>query len=231
MIVLAGGSGTRMGTDGNKVYRTVGGRPLLAYPLAACEAADVVDDVVVVVRAGDESDVAPLVAGCSKVRAVVPGGATRTGSEHAGLAALGARADDDVVAVHDGARPFLTVALLAELVAAARRHGAAVPALAAPPLLRVDGDRLVPCDDGPVVHVQTPQVFLAGPLLAAYRTAAASGAEGADTAETVAAAGGPAAHVVVGDPRNLKVTTPADLPVAEAYAACWADGVWVDQRS
>ena len=220
-----------MGADGNKVYLTVGGRPVLAYALAACEAADVVDDVVVVVRAGDEPLAAPLVAAATKVRAVVPGGTTRTRSEQAGLAALGRRPAHDVIAIHDGARPFLTVALLERLVEAARCDGAAIPALPAPPLLRDEGGRLVAWGDGPLVHVQTPQAFLAGPLLAAYDAAARGGEEGADTAETVARAGGPAARTVPGDPRNLKVTTPADLPVAEAHAARWRDGVWIDQRS
>ncbi len=231
MLLLAGGSGTRMGATGNKVYLTVGGRPLLAYALAACEAADVVDDVVVVVRAGDETFAAPLVAASSKVRAVVPGGSTRTRSEQAGLAALGSRAPDEVIAIHDGARPFLTVHLLERLVEAARCDGAAVPALPVPPLLEDDEGRLVALDRGPLVHVQTPQAFLAGPLLAAYDLASGGGDDGADTAETVALAGGPAARIVPGDPRNLKVTTPADLPVAEEYAARWRDGAWIDQRS
>jgi 2-C-methyl-D-erythritol 4-phosphate cytidylyltransferase len=165
----------------------------------------------VVVRPGEEAK-AVVAAGSVPVE-IVEGGDTRFRSELAALEALADRVGVgriDLVLVHDGARPLVTADLIARVVAEARRSGGAVPATPSPPLLaRRDGD-LVPVE-GEVVSVQTPQGFLARPLLEAFRAAAAAGFEGTDTSSTIERFSDLAVTVVPGDPDNIKVTWPTDL--------------------
>jgi 2-C-methyl-D-erythritol 4-phosphate cytidylyltransferase len=236
---MAGGSGTRMGLDGNKVYLPLGGRAAIELPLATLAASASVGAIVLVVRAGDEGAAGEVVgrAGGGKVRAVVPGGASRHLSERAGLAAVrrlltGSRLACSHVAIHDGARPFLTHALLDALVDAARATGGALPVLgfADPLAVEAADGSLSPVPPGELVRVQTPQVFPLGPLLDAYERAAADGFDGVDTAEVVERYRPDVACAAVpGDDRNLKVTTPGDLATAEALATVFASGRWTDR--
>lgn len=240
-VVLAGGSVTRMGTDANKVYLPLGDLPILAYSLIAFEACAAVTDIVLVARPADSALTTDAVdrALAGKVRATVPSGTTRQRSELAGLAAVGAVEGvtaDDLVLIHDGARPFVTVMLTESLVTAARAHGGAIPGLpftsAIHELDAADG-RLRPVDTSALCRVQTPQAFGLGVLVDAFAAALASGFDGVDTADTVqrhhavdgAQARGSIA-VVAGDVRNLKVTTPDDLAVATDLASRWANGRW-----
>ena len=233
-IVMAGGSGTRTGLDGNKVYLPLGGRIALELPLATLAASAHVGAIVMVVRTGDEAAAADVVgrADAGKVVAIVPGGVTRHLSEQQGLAAVRGLADTfSHVLIHDGARPFLTAALLDALVRAACDAGGAVPVLpfAEPIVVEGAGGALtsLPTDD--LVRVQTPQVFARGPLLDAYTAALADGFDGVDTAEVVERyAPGLACAAVPGDPRNIKVTTRDDVVRAEALAARFDAGRWRD---
>lgn len=226
MVVVAGGSGTRVGAGRNKVLLPLGGRPVLAWSLTTFERSPVVDEVVVVTRGVDLDEVRRLVADrrCAKVRAVVEGGATRHASEVAGLDELAPAVEGGevaVVGVHDAARPLVDEELVARLVAAAQSGGGAIPGLPVPgsALLHApvgEQPRLLPAAD--LRAVQTPQVFPAAPLLAAYRRAAAEGVEGTDTAETFHRFTDLDVRVVPGDPRNLKITYPADLQRAATLA-------------
>lgn len=241
MVLLAGGSGTRMGLDGNKVYLPLAGRPALAFPLATLSAAADVAVIVIVARAGDEAAVEDVLAQVRspKVGAVVPGGVTRHASEQAGLAAvrslMAAGVEVAHILVHDGARPFVTLDLLAALMTAARRVGGAIPALPLPTTVFVaDGACVTPRVAADLVTVQTPQVFRADALLAAYAAALTEGFDGVDTAQVVEhyAAHLPAPVAVAavpGDERNLKVTTPADIDVAEHLAGLFTAGRWRDR--
>jgi 2-C-methyl-D-erythritol 4-phosphate cytidylyltransferase len=199
-VVVAGGRGDRFGSL--KQFSTVAGARLVDHAVAA--AASVCNEVVVVLPTGVEWD-GPT------VQAVVAGGATRSESVRAGLAAV---ADDtEIVVVHDAARPLASPELF-ELVIDAVRAGAdaAVPALeVVDTLKRVDGDRVVDTvDRAKLVAVQTPQAFRASALRAAHE----GGDNATDDAALVEASGGTVV-IVAGDPRNLKVTTMADLTLAE----------------
>jgi 2-C-methyl-D-erythritol 4-phosphate cytidylyltransferase len=198
-VVVAGGRGDRFGAP--KQFSTAGGARLVDHAVAA--AAVVCNEVIVVLPADATWD------GCA-VQAVVAGGATRSESVRAGLAAVAT--DADIVVVHDAARPLATPELF-ELVVDAVRAGAdaAVPALeVADTLKRVDGERVVETvSRDHLVAVQTPQAFRASVL----RDAHARGDEATDDAALVESAGGKVV-VVAGDPRNLKVTTVADLVLA-----------------
>jgi 2-C-methyl-D-erythritol 4-phosphate cytidylyltransferase len=155
---------------------------------------------------------------------VVTGGLARHDSEHQGLLHLAPAIHAgalDVVAVHDGARPVVDPRLVADVLAAAHRFGGAVPGLPLRDVAVVHSGRAlaqVP-PDRRLVRVQTPQAFLAGPLLAAYERAATTGFAGTDTAACVEFHADIPVHCLPGDPRNIKVTYPADLLVAEHLLA------------
>lgn len=232
MVVLAGGSGRRLGKeDANKVYLPVAGRPLLTWSLAAFQRSPLIDDVVLVVRAGDEAAAQAAAAVSDKIRTVVVGGSSRHRSEWAGLEALAPAVQDATVGwvgVHDAARPFVSEGLLRRVLTAAQSAGGAVPTL---PLAGLVALRVLhegrPAEAVPTAglrRAQTPQIFAAQPLLAAHRAARAAGFEGADTASCVERFGTVEVRAVQGDPRNVKVTVPADLERAAAVAAAWREG-------
>jgi len=203
-IVVAAGGGTRFGAP--KQFAALAGRRVVDRSVEAAAAA--CDAVILVLPPGCDWDGAP-------VAAVVAGGATRAESVRAGLAAV--PAPTDVVVVHDAARPLASPALFAAVTAAVRDGAdAAVPAVpVADTIKRVDGARVTgTVDRDGLVAVQTPQAFRAGALRAAH----AARGDATDDAALVEAAGGTVV-VVPGEPRNVKITTPADLDVVAALLA------------
>ena len=218
---MAGGSGQRFGA--RKQFLPLAGSPVAAWAVRAARASN--DGVVLVVPAAADPSADGPSAGLPVpgtgpddawgADAVVAGGATRAGSVRAGLAAVPAGAA--VVVVHDAARPLAAPALFDAVVEAVRAGAAgAVPGVpVADTLKQVAGDHVVATvDREALVAVQTPQAFDA----AALRAVHAAGDEATDDAGLLEAAG-LAVVVVPGDPRNLKVTRPEDLALAEALLA------------
>ncbi len=211
VIVVAGGSGSRYG--GPKQFELLAGERVIDWSIAA--ASFCADGVVVVVSA--HSDLA-LTRGelqmHAKIRAVVHGGASRSASVRNGLAAVPDSAT--VIVVHDAARPLASPQLFASTVQAIR-DGADAAVTAIPvvdTIKRTDGSVVTgTVDRSDLVAVQTPQAFNAALL----RQAHAAGSDATDDAGLVEALG--ATVVVPGDVRNLKLTTPEDLIVLEAFAA------------
>jgi 2-C-methyl-D-erythritol 4-phosphate cytidylyltransferase len=203
-IVVAAGKGTRFGAP--KQFADLGGRPLVSWSLET--ARKVCAGVVLVLPADAASSDWP-------VERVVPGGATRSESVRAGLAAV--PDDADIIAVHDAARPLARPELWAAVLGAvASGADGAVPASPVSDTVKEispDG-RLVTLDRSRLVAVQTPQAFRAGALRRAHRALI----DATDDAALVEAAGGRVV-LVEGPPDNLKVTRPADLVVAAALAA------------
>lgn len=232
-IVLAGGSGARVQEDVNKVYMPIGERPMLEYSLDTLNRSNRVDQVIVVAREGDRRQTEMLVdeVFSSKPARIAKGGSSRHQSEVAGLDALREEIEDgsvDLIAIHDGARPFVTLQLLDDLVDAALEHDGAIPGLPiVEPLYRVGADDVELLEPRTMRRVQTPQVFRAEPLLAAYDASLAAGFEGVDTAETVERFSDLDVMVLPGDPRNIKVTFVEDFYTAEEYATEWENGAWV----
>jgi 2-C-methyl-D-erythritol 4-phosphate cytidylyltransferase/2-C-methyl-D-erythritol 2,4-cyclodiphosphate synthase len=215
-VIVAAGRGRRIGGAGNKVFLPLAGRPLLAWTLRAFEACPAVADVIVVVGAGEEPAAGRIAGEFAKVRALCAGGATRGESVAAGLARLPERTE--IVAVHDGARPLVTPALIAACVETAARHGAALPALPVTDTLKragPDGTVAATVDRAGLYGAQTPQTFRRALLEEAYARARAEGIEGTDDAGLVERLGHPV-PLVPGEPDNLKVTVAADLPRAAA---------------
>jgi 2-C-methyl-D-erythritol 4-phosphate cytidylyltransferase len=200
-IVVAAGSGTRFGTA--KQFATLRGSRLVDIAVDAAHQS--CDEVVVVLPADVEWDGAP-------VAASVRGGAERSDSVRAGLAAVAP--DTEIVVVHDAARPLASSQVF-DAVIGAVRDGAdgAVPGVpVSDTIKRVDGDRVVETvDRASLVAVQTPQAFRADVL----RRAHASGSDATDDAALVESVGGTVV-VVPGEPANLKVTNERDLAIAES---------------
>ena len=217
-LVPAAGSGERLGR-GPKAFVELGGRPLVAWAVAAL--LPCVDEVVVAVPAVDLDRARALIAtlaGAARAR-VVSGGATR----QATVAALLVGVEADVVVVHDAARPFLDAATIQAAVRSAREHGAcSVGQPVADSLVRFDDGE--PVDRAALRAVQTPQAFRRALLARAHAAADRDGVAATDDAGLVRRLGIPVAWVS-GGAHLFKVTTAADLDLAEAVVASGAFGV------
>jgi 2-C-methyl-D-erythritol 4-phosphate cytidylyltransferase/2-C-methyl-D-erythritol 2,4-cyclodiphosphate synthase len=214
-VVVAGGRGVRMGTAVPKQFLPLGSLPLLDRTLHALAACPEIDAIVAALPADLPDAVREAYGRFPKVWAVVDGGAERQDSVRNGLAAL--PEGTEVVLVHDGVRPLASPFLLSRTVEAAARLGAVVPVVPVTDTVKEwDAGRgtLVTRDRSALYRVQTPQGFRRSILLDAYRKADASGFRGTDDASLVEAAGYPV-HPVPGEERNLKITTPEELRMAE----------------
>jgi 2-C-methyl-D-erythritol 4-phosphate cytidylyltransferase len=218
-VLVAAGGGTRLGADRPKAFIGLGDEVLLARPLRMLDDHPALDGIVLVVPEGWEEP-ATLLAddlAAGKVAAAVVGGASRSESVAAGLAAV--PDDADLLVVHDAARPFASADLVSRVLEALGDADAAIPGVPVTDTVkRVDGGLVTETlDRERLVAVQTPQAFRAGALRDAYARAAGDLAGATDCASLVARAGGRVA-VVAGEPANMKITTPEDL--AEARRRC-----------
>jgi 2-C-methyl-D-erythritol 4-phosphate cytidylyltransferase/2-C-methyl-D-erythritol 2,4-cyclodiphosphate synthase len=214
-VIVAAGSGQRAGPGGAKQWRTLAGKALARWSVEGMLAAGA-SEVVVVIPPGDEAIAQAAFAGLAGWRAV-PGGAERHDSVSAGIAALAA-GPEDVVLIHDAARPFLSARVVLEAAEAARESDGALPALAvADTLKRAEGERLETVPRAGLWRAQTPQAFRRRILEAAYAAWPADETP-TDDASVVERAGG-TVRLVPGDPRLMKLTYAEDFEMAEALAA------------
>ena len=216
-LIAAAGSGERLGIDRPKAFAALGGRPLLAESLERLEACEVVDAIVVAAPPGWEEPAILLAEelAASKVVACVTGGDSRAASVAVALAEV--PEDALVIVVHDAARPLVDAAVVERVLEPlGRGFDGAVPGLpVADTLKRVhEGAVVETVERAGLVAAQTPQAFLAPVLRAAF--AADDLDKATDCAALVEARGGRVA-IVEGDPRLLKVTTPADLALVESW--------------
>jgi len=217
-LVLAAGRGERFGAAVPKAFLSLGGRPLLVRAIEALAARPEIEVIVPVLPAADFGRWHALernFSGAEKLAEPVAGGAERQDSMRAGLATLPPAVE--WVAVHDAARPLLRAEDVGRVLAEAARTGAAL--LAVPvrdTLKRVRAGRIeATLERAETWAAQTPQVFRASLLREALAKAATDGFVGTDDAQLVERLGVPVA-VVEGDVRNLKITWPEDLELAEA---------------
>lgn len=219
VIVVAAGSGKRMGGSVPKQLRPLQGRSVLYYTLAAFQRASCVDEIVLV-TAEDLIDfcytelIEPFA--LDKVTKVIAGGKERYDSVRAGLAACG---NTDLVMVHDGVRPFVTEDMLLRGIACAKQYGCAVAAVPAKDTVRIadaDGRVIETPAREQVRNIQTPQIFYRAELLEAYERLKPEELQGiTDDAMIMERSGMRASYLFEGDYRNLKLTTPEDLLIAE----------------
>ncbi len=213
-IVVAAGAGTRLSGPTPKPFLPLGGQSVLERTVAVFQRSAVIDKIVVVVAEHLVAEARSRFAG--KVAAVVAGGKARQNSVAAGLGVL---PDADWVVVHDGVRPFVSEALVAQVLEAARLHGAATAGLPMSDTVKqVESGRVQRTVERSLLWtVQTPQAFRAGLLREAHARAQGAG-PATDDAELVERLGGEVV-VVPGDAANLKITTPQDLELARLRVA------------
>ena len=206
-LVVAAGRGERLGTERPKAFVMLAGRPMVQWSIDALQAVDEVRRIVVALPPGVHAPAGTL---------GVPGGAERSQSVRAALRAAGE--DDDVVLVHDAARPLLTPQIVLDCLAALATHDCDAAVAAAPvtdTIKESDGEEVVrTLDRANLWAVQTPQAFDRAALERALDRDDAELAAATDDAALVERDGG-TVRVVPAPRENLKVTTPLDLRLAE----------------
>ncbi|MEJ7709092.1 MAG: 2-C-methyl-D-erythritol 4-phosphate cytidylyltransferase [Pyrinomonadaceae bacterium] len=217
-IIAAGGRGERLGGERPKQFLSLGGKPIIIHTLHRFERAAMIGEVVVVLPPTDVAGFITLTTkyNLRKLVRVVPGGQTRSESVYKGLQTLRS-ATTGIVAVHDGVRPFVTPEEIDRTVGAAAEFGAAI--LMAPPI-----DTIKEVAKGHVVrtlpraslrHALTPQCFRYDIIRRAYEDAIHAGSAGTTDDSALVERMGIAIAVIDGDPRNIKITRPQDLMLAE----------------
>ncbi|WP_026021604.1 2-C-methyl-D-erythritol 4-phosphate cytidylyltransferase [Paenibacillus senegalensis] len=212
-VIVAGGTGTRMGGTTSKQYLELGGKPVLVHTLELFQSIQEVETIVLTVKPGDEERCAHLLQqyNITNVHAIVPGGKERQHSVFAGLQAL----PDTMewVMVHDAVRPFVAVKHIRACMDKAQETGAAVLAVRVKDTIKVvdETGRIEATPERQSLWaIQTPQAFRLSSLMAAHRQAELSGFTGTDDAMLMERAGH-TVHVVEGSYNNIKLTTPDDL--------------------
>lgn len=217
-IIVAAGKSERIGPDVDKAFLSIGTKPVLAYSLLVFQESPLIDGVVLVVRK-DRLDAARgmvQIYGCSKVQAIVAGGTLRQDSVMNGLAQVPEEAT--IVAIHDGARPCVTAPLIADVIKSAKDHGSGVAAVKINDTIKeVERGSKVSrtVDRTKLWAVQTPQAFKRSQLVNAMKKIQKAKAVVTDEAAAMEKAGYDV-HLVSSSWSNLKITVPADIPVAAA---------------
>lgn len=220
VVIVAAGKGERFGSSGvSKVFAPLAGRPLIAYSLNAFNRMHEISEIILVAQSGVSRDTFRSAVGESplgKVTSIIPGGSTRAQSVRSGLQAVSASVD--IVLIHDAARPLITPSLVRSVIDGAEFFGAAIPVVKIKPTVkRVDAEGFVvkTQDRSFLREAQTPQGFKLNLIRDAFMQAqdADSATDDAYLIETF----GGRVKAVEGDYRNIKITTPEDLELAERY--------------
>ena len=212
-VIVAAGTASRMGGI-DKVMAPLSGEPMLLRSVRAFQDSDVIREIIIVTREDLIEKVTSLCAGFDKVKAVVVGGKDRPASVRAGMNALSKGIQ--MAAIHDGARPLITYEVIDRTVRAAHTYGAAAPAVAVKDTVKIAKGGIVKStpDRSTLRAVQTPQVFDFDILRAALKKAAQTETPITDDCSAVELLG-MSIKLVEGDERNIKVTTPMDLKLAQ----------------
>ena len=221
-LIPAAGLGKRMGASINKQYLQLNDMPIVARTIAVFEQSPLIDEIYLVIPAEEIPYCRKNVIeayGFRKITAIVPGGKERQNSVMNGLNAMRENvSDEDIVLIHDGVRPLVTEHVLRESIKTARLHDGAVVAVPVKDTIKTVHGGIV-SDTPPresLWQAQTPQSFRFGTILHASLSAEANGFTATDDASLVERTGGKV-HVIEGDYRNIKITTPEDLLLAEAF--------------
>ena len=212
-VIVAAGNASRMGGI-DKVMAELNGEPMIVRTVRTFQNCNAISEIVIVTRPDLILPITELTQDMYKVKAVVAGGSSRQESVHLGLNALSRTVK--LAAIQDGARPLITWEVIDRVVRAAHTHGAAIPCVPVKDTIKVDNGGVVADtpDRATLFAAQTPQVFDFDLLRAALKKAEEDGASVTDDASAVEHLG-MAVKIVEGDERNIKVTTPMDLKIAE----------------
>lgn len=220
LVIVAAGTGSRLGASVRKALVKLGGRPLVEHTLRRLLPVETLDPIVVVGHPEDHAALADMIAKLERPVRLVDGGARRQDSVRAGLSALAPPTPDSIVLVHDAARPFVPVDTLGALVSAARSSGCALLAIPVADTLKQEDDatpglvlRTVPRRG--LWAAQTPQAFNHAELLDRLDRADREQHTVTDESGLFEADGMVA--LVTGSPTNFKITTMQDLRLAQAW--------------
>ena len=217
-VVVAAGSGTRFGCD--KMFVSLSGVPVLAYSLAILESCSYIAEIIVVTDSSKIIDVAELCAQykINKATKIVCGGATRLESALSGISETDNKSN--LIAIHDGARPLVTKEIVNNVIEAAFKYKAAIPAIPTKDTAKIVYNSFV--EETPerscVFGAQTPQVFIPEIIKGALTDALQKSNSVFDDASAVEALGFPV-YITEGSEENIKITTPLDLKIAETILA------------
>ncbi|OGT97459.1 MAG: 2-C-methyl-D-erythritol 4-phosphate cytidylyltransferase [Geobacteraceae bacterium GWC2_48_7] len=227
-LIPAAGMGKRMGASTNKQYLQLAGLPILTRTLTIFEQSDKIDGIILIIPEDEIPYCRKKVveaAGFKKVLEIVAGGRERQNSVMNGLIALGRYADsDDIVVIHDGVRPFITPVILSDSINVAVDSDGALAAVPAKDTIKIAENNIVTStpDRRLLWQAQTPQTFRYSVILDAHKNALQNGFCGTDDSSLVERVGGKVV-IINGDYRNIKITTPEDMLLAEAFLAADID--------
>lgn len=218
-IVAAGGSGSRMGADRNKIFLEIDDIPVIVHTLLALEKSNVVCEIIIAAREEDIIYVSELISAfeITKVKTIVKGGTTRAESVLAASKEVSQTCD--LVMIHDAARPFVTEKIIAETTNAAKINGAAACGVSPKCTLKsVNNERFITdtVNRAKTVEIQTPQVFykdLFDKMYSLDKETLKSATDDCVLAEKC----GAMIYVTEGSYRNIKITTPEDMEIAEIF--------------
>ncbi|HPA71204.1 MAG: 2-C-methyl-D-erythritol 4-phosphate cytidylyltransferase [Spirochaetes bacterium] len=223
-LILAGGAGTRLGGDTPKQFLDLAGKPVIAWSMKAFDDADDISGIVVACPEAYRESVWETgeANGIGKLVAVVAGGETRQLSAYNALTAID-YSDDDIVLIHDAARPFVTAAVIRDCVVAAEAFGAASAYVKVTDTVAEAWDGFVAAipDRSSLYNTQTPQAFRYGIIRRSHERARAEGAVNSSDDVRLIMDAGTRVRVVEGDYRNIKITNPRDMEIAERIALSW----------
>ena len=214
-VIVAAGTASRMGGI-DKVMAPLNGEPMIVRTVRTFQNCDAIKEIVIVTRQDLIEKIKDLCAGFDKVHTVVAGGSSRPESVQCGLNALSKKMK--LAAIHDGARPLITWQVIDRTVRAANTYGAAAPAIPVQDTIKVVHGGVVAAtpDRSMLQAVQTPQIFDVDLLRGALKKALQDGANITDDCSAVENMG-MSVKIVEGDERNIKVTTPVDLKIAQMF--------------
>ena len=223
-LIPAAGMGKRMGATINKQYLQLNGMPIVARTISVFERSPLIDAIYLVIPAEEIPYCREHVVdacGFCKIAAIIPGGRERQNSVMNGLKAMREHVSgDDVVLIHDGVRPLVTEDMLRKSIETACLHDGALVAVPAKDTIKtvINGIVTGTPDRETLWQAQTPQAFRFSVIYAAHQAAEQEHFTGTDDASLVERLGGRVC-IVRGDYRNIKITTPEDLLLAEAFLA------------
>jgi 2-C-methyl-D-erythritol 4-phosphate cytidylyltransferase len=218
VLIPSAGVGRRIGGSRAKQLLKIGGKPILIHTLEKFSSCVDVDEIILIVSAVGRDETEQLLESwpLPKRMRIVTGGEERTDSVRNGLDTLDA--STEIVLIHDAVRPFVSTAKIEKVIQAVRQHGAAL--LAVPEKATVkrvqDGVVQATLDRSLLWQAQTPQGFRYDLIREAYEAALHDGVQATDDAALVERLGHPV-HIIEGEEQNIKITTPVDLVMAEAF--------------
>lgn len=223
-LIPAAGMGKRMGASVNKQYLLLDGMPIVARTIAVFENSPLIDSIYLVIPAEEIPYCREHVVDAydfRKVAGIVPGGEERQNSVMNGLNAMKSHVSaEDIILIHDGARPLITETLIQKVIQTAAREDGALVAVPVKDTIKSVSDEIVTGtpERQSLWQAQTPQAFRFSVIHTAHLQAVADRYTDTDDSSLVERRGG-CVRIVSGDYRNIKITTPEDLVLAEAFLA------------